>query len=220
MHLAMGVPLRVATATSNLMIGITAAASAVIYLLRGGIDPYVAGPTAIGVFLGATARLAARPPGRRCATCGCCSWSSCVYTAIQMLLRAVTAHRADRRRRTRGAAAAERRSAGCSSSVTYVVGRAARRSASLLMIADGHLAAGRRPAARPRDARRRARSPSSPAGFLWLGLLAVIATPIGRVIVAAVGLRPGRRTGDGRRSRSRSSPSSPSASVSASTVTV
>ena len=55
MHLAMGVPFRVATATSNMMIGITAAASAVIYLIRGGIDPYVAGPTAIGVFLGATA---------------------------------------------------------------------------------------------------------------------------------------------------------------------
>lgn len=55
MHLAMGVPLRVATATSNLMIGITAAASAVIYALNGGIDPYVAGPTAIGVFVGATA---------------------------------------------------------------------------------------------------------------------------------------------------------------------
>ena len=54
MHLVMGVPLRVATATSNLMIGITAAASAVIYLSRGEIDPYVAGPTAIGVFLGAT----------------------------------------------------------------------------------------------------------------------------------------------------------------------
>src|SRR5688572_3984125 len=54
MHVTMGVPLRVATATSNLMIGITAAASAVIYLLRGEIDPFVAGPTAIGVFLGAT----------------------------------------------------------------------------------------------------------------------------------------------------------------------
>ena len=54
MNLAMGVPFRVATATSNMMIGITAAASAVIYLIRGGIDPYVAGPTAIGVFLGAT----------------------------------------------------------------------------------------------------------------------------------------------------------------------
>ncbi len=54
MHLLMGVPLRVATATSNLMIGITASASAIIYLVRGGLDPYVAGPTAIGVFIGAS----------------------------------------------------------------------------------------------------------------------------------------------------------------------
>jgi uncharacterized membrane protein YfcA len=54
MNVAMGVPLRVAAATSNLMIGITAAASAIIYLLRGGIDPYVAGPTAVGVFVGAS----------------------------------------------------------------------------------------------------------------------------------------------------------------------
>jgi uncharacterized protein len=54
MHLGMGVPLRVATATSNLMIGITASTSAIVYLLRGSIDPYVAGPTAVGVFLGAT----------------------------------------------------------------------------------------------------------------------------------------------------------------------
>jgi uncharacterized membrane protein YfcA len=54
MHLVMGVPLRVATATSNLMIGITASASAIVYLLRGGIDAYAAGPTAVGVFVGAT----------------------------------------------------------------------------------------------------------------------------------------------------------------------
>lgn len=62
MHVVMGVPLRVATATSNLMIGITASASAIIYLLRGGIDPYAAAPTAIGVFLGASmgSRLASR----------------------------------------------------------------------------------------------------------------------------------------------------------------
>jgi uncharacterized protein len=54
MHVVMGVPLRVATATSNLMIGITASASAIIYLIRGGIDPYAAAPTAIGVFIGAS----------------------------------------------------------------------------------------------------------------------------------------------------------------------
>jgi uncharacterized membrane protein YfcA len=62
MHLVMGVPLRVATATSNLMIGVTAAASAVIYLLRGGIDPLVAGPTALGVFVGAS--IGSRTAGR------------------------------------------------------------------------------------------------------------------------------------------------------------
>lgn len=54
MHVVMGVPLRVATATSNLMIGITASSGAIVYLLRGGIDAYVAGPTAVGVFLGAS----------------------------------------------------------------------------------------------------------------------------------------------------------------------
>lgn len=54
MHLVMGVPLRMATATSNLMIGITASASAIVYLLRGGIDANAAGPTALGVFVGAT----------------------------------------------------------------------------------------------------------------------------------------------------------------------
>ena len=54
MNVAMGVPLKVATATSNMMIGITATSSAVIYLLRGEIDPFIAGPTALGVFVGAS----------------------------------------------------------------------------------------------------------------------------------------------------------------------
>ncbi len=62
MNLVMGVPLKVATATSNMMIGITATSSAVIYLLRGQVDPYIAGPTALGVFAGAIvgSRIAAR----------------------------------------------------------------------------------------------------------------------------------------------------------------
>ncbi len=55
MNLVMGVPMRMATATSNLMIGVTACSGAIVYLLRGGIDPYVAAPTALGVFVGATA---------------------------------------------------------------------------------------------------------------------------------------------------------------------
>lgn len=88
MHLGMGVPLRVATATSNLMIGITAAASAVIYALNGGIDPYVAGPTAIGVFVGATAgsRIAHRIDVRYLRVLFVLVLG---YTAIQMLMRAL-----------------------------------------------------------------------------------------------------------------------------------
>ncbi len=54
MHLVMGAPLRTSTATSNMMMGITAVASAVIYLLRDEIDPFVAGPVVLGVFTGAS----------------------------------------------------------------------------------------------------------------------------------------------------------------------
>jgi hypothetical protein len=87
MHLTMGVPLRIATATSNLMIGVTAAASSVIYVIHGGIDPYVAGPTAIGVFLGATAgsRLSHRVDLRVLRLLFVVVLG---YTAFQMLLRA------------------------------------------------------------------------------------------------------------------------------------
>lgn len=54
MHLVMGVPFRVATATSNMMIGVTASAGAIVYIARGGIDPYVAAPVALAVFGGAS----------------------------------------------------------------------------------------------------------------------------------------------------------------------
>jgi uncharacterized membrane protein YfcA len=53
MNLGMGVPLRVAAATSNLMIGVTGAASLVIYFQRGLLDPLVAAPVALGVTGGA-----------------------------------------------------------------------------------------------------------------------------------------------------------------------
>ena len=88
MHLVMGVPLRVATATSNLMIGVTASASAVIYLLRGEIDPYVAGPTAVGVFLGASvgSRAAHRIDLR---VLRVLFVAVLIYTALQMIRRAL-----------------------------------------------------------------------------------------------------------------------------------
>jgi len=55
MHVVMRLPLKVASATSNFMIGVTAAASAGIYFQRGDIDPLVAGPVAVGVLCGASA---------------------------------------------------------------------------------------------------------------------------------------------------------------------
>jgi uncharacterized membrane protein YfcA len=51
----MGFPFKVSTTTSNFMIGVTAAASAGIYLSRGYIDPGLAMPTMLGVLLGAIA---------------------------------------------------------------------------------------------------------------------------------------------------------------------
>lgn len=88
MHLGMGVPLRVSTATSNLMVGITAAASAVIYVIHGEVDPYIAGPTAIGVFLGASAgsRIAHRVDLR---VLRFLFVVVLLYTAVQMLLRVI-----------------------------------------------------------------------------------------------------------------------------------
>jgi uncharacterized membrane protein YfcA len=53
MYAVMDVPLGVATATSNFMVGITAAASVFVYYGRGDIYPMVVVPTAVGVFLGA-----------------------------------------------------------------------------------------------------------------------------------------------------------------------
>ncbi|MGB9779645.1 MAG: sulfite exporter TauE/SafE family protein [Caldanaerobacter sp.] len=54
MDLFMKLPMKVSTATSNFMIGVTAAASAGVYLMRGTINPEIAGPVAIGVLIGAT----------------------------------------------------------------------------------------------------------------------------------------------------------------------
>lgn len=52
MDQAMRIPFKVSTTTSNFMIGVTAAASAGIYLHRGYIDPGLAMPTMLGVLAG------------------------------------------------------------------------------------------------------------------------------------------------------------------------
>jgi len=52
MDQAMKIPFKVSTATSNFMIGVTAAASAGVYLSRGYIDPGLAMPVMLGVLVG------------------------------------------------------------------------------------------------------------------------------------------------------------------------
>jgi hypothetical protein len=69
MDRVMGLPFKVSTTTSNFMIGVTAAASAGVYLGRGYIDPTLAMPIVLGVlaggFLGARILPGARPRSLR-----------------------------------------------------------------------------------------------------------------------------------------------------------
>ena len=187
MHLAMGVPLRVATATSNMMIGITAAASAVIYIIHGGIDPYVAGPTAIGVFIGATAgsRLGHRvdiadpaAPVRRRA--GLHGDPDAAPGRSHDAARRGPRPRASEDR----AVAAERRIGRLLIAMTYVaVGLLV--VGVVLMVADGISPLSGGPASTSRhwaaSSSRSTRRRSCGSGC-WL----VVATPIGRVIVAGI----------------------------------
>jgi hypothetical protein len=52
MDQAMQIPFKVSTATSNFMIGVTAAASASVYLSRGYVDPGIVMPVMLGVLAG------------------------------------------------------------------------------------------------------------------------------------------------------------------------
>jgi len=67
MSLLMGLPFKVAAATSNFMIGVTAATSAYVYAARGDLDLAVAAPTVVGVYAGARlgTRLLPRIPAAR-----------------------------------------------------------------------------------------------------------------------------------------------------------
>jgi uncharacterized membrane protein YfcA len=89
MHLVMRAPMRTAVATSNFMIGMTAAAGAYAYLFRGDVDPRIAGPVVLGVaaggVIGALSAARLRP-----------SWLIALfvvvvaYVAFQMGMRAIS----------------------------------------------------------------------------------------------------------------------------------
>jgi uncharacterized membrane protein YfcA len=55
MDQVMQIPFKVSTATSNFMIGVTAAASASLYLSRGYVDPSIVMPVMLGVLAGSMA---------------------------------------------------------------------------------------------------------------------------------------------------------------------
>lgn len=82
----MKLPLKVSSATSNFMMGVTAAASASIYFFRGDIEPLIAGPVALGVVLGATigARLMQRMKTK---TLKIIFIPVILYVSVQMILK-------------------------------------------------------------------------------------------------------------------------------------
>ena len=79
MDQAMRIPFKVSTTTSNFMIGVTAAASAGIYLSRGYIDPGIAMPVMLGVLSGSLlgARILVRAKTR---------WLRYIFSAVIIVL--------------------------------------------------------------------------------------------------------------------------------------
>ena len=87
----MRIPFKVTTATSNFMIGVTAAASVGVYLKRGYLDPALVAPVALGVLAGAFlgAKLLAVAPVKLLKTIFLTAVS---VIAVQMIVRGLQIH--------------------------------------------------------------------------------------------------------------------------------
>jgi hypothetical protein len=92
LRLVMGAPLHVATATSNYVMGVTAAAGAYAYLLRGDVETAIAGPMVVGVAAGATVG-ALVAPHLRSRWLALLFAAVAIYVAVEMALRAVGVQR-------------------------------------------------------------------------------------------------------------------------------
>ena len=79
MHLLMGVPLKASVATSNFAMGITASSAAFVYVSRGLVDPFLAGPVVIGVVVGAQT-------GSRIAERARSTWLSRVFVLVLLFM--------------------------------------------------------------------------------------------------------------------------------------
>lgn len=79
MDLVMKIPFKVSTTTSNFMIGVTAAASAVVYFQRGYIDAGLSMPVVLGVLAGAFigSQVLIKSGGR---------WLKIVFTSIILIM--------------------------------------------------------------------------------------------------------------------------------------
>ncbi len=88
MDQVMKIPFKASTATSNFMIGVTAASGAVVYFARGDVKPLIAGPVVLGVLLGAIvgARLMVR---LKASTIRKLFIPVMIYTALVMLYRGI-----------------------------------------------------------------------------------------------------------------------------------
>jgi uncharacterized membrane protein YfcA len=86
MDQVMGLPFKASTATSNFMIGVTAASGAVVYFARGDVLPLVTGPVVLGVLVGALvgARLMVR---MKATTVRRMFIPLILYTAVMMIYR-------------------------------------------------------------------------------------------------------------------------------------
>jgi uncharacterized membrane protein YfcA len=89
MDRAMRIPFKVSTTTSNFMIGVTAAASAGVYLNRGYIDPGLTMPVVLGV-LGGSVLGARRLPGAPTMTLRRIFGGVVFVLAIEMIYSAIT----------------------------------------------------------------------------------------------------------------------------------
>jgi uncharacterized membrane protein YfcA len=89
MDQVMRIPFKVSTATSNFMIGVTAAASAGVYLRRGYIDPGLAMPVMLGVLLGSVTG-ARVMPGARTRLLRILFSSIVLILAIEMIYKGLT----------------------------------------------------------------------------------------------------------------------------------
>ncbi len=89
MDVAMRLPMKVSTSTSNFMVGVTAAASSGVYFSRGDIHPVIVAPIALGVLTGAW--VGARVMGRlRNTTIRKLFMPVLVIIAVSMVLRGLS----------------------------------------------------------------------------------------------------------------------------------